>query len=191
MGSTRQRMSWSHIPCIDISPILNDPQSSDARTAARQFSQAAKTYGFVTVENHGIESTLIDSVVSQADLFFQTDQSYRNQFIVNNEDYGYFPASRDGKEGLDIRIRGISWPDPVTGSYEGVMDNKMPETLPNFETTIRSYMTRVSKLGAILLECIATENNFGDAFSKIMVIEGGLPDVFFGPVFHMLTKSRI
>ena len=95
------------------------------------------------------------------------------------------------EEGLDIRIRGISWPDPVTGSYEGVMDNKMPETLPNFETTIRSYMTRVSKLGAILLECIATENNFGDAFSKIMVIEGGLPDVFFGPVFHMLTKSRI
>ena len=73
---------------LDISPILNDPESPDAKIAARDFSQAAKDYGFVTVENHGIESTLIDSVVSQADLFFQTDQNYRNQFIVDNEDYG-------------------------------------------------------------------------------------------------------
>ena len=68
----------------------------------------------------------------------------------------------------------------MTGSYEGVMDNKMPEILPNFEETIRTYITRVSKLGATLLECIASENNFGDAFSKIMVISLGLFQVSLG-----------
>ena len=76
----------------------------------------------------------------------------------------------------------------MTGSYEGVMDNKMPEILPNFEATIRSYMTRVSKLGATLLECIGTENNFGDAFSKIMVIRFDLARVYVGTVIHSTSE---
>ena len=40
-------------------------------------------------------------------------------------------------EGLDIRIRGVSWPDSKTGSMEGIMDNAMPDKLSNFEPTVR------------------------------------------------------
>jgi len=94
-------MQWAEIPCIDIDPIVTDRKSASAREAGRQFAQVAKDYGFVTVRNHGIDAELISKVVQQADLFFNTDQDYRNQFIVDNEDYGYFPAARDGK--------GFSW----------------------------------------------------------------------------------
>ena len=67
---------------------MTDPESAGAREAGRLFAQAAKDYGFVTVSNHGIDAELIAKVVQQADLFFNTDQDYRNQFIVDNEDYG-------------------------------------------------------------------------------------------------------
>ena len=40
-------------------------------------------------------------------------------------------------EGLDIRIRGVSWPDSKTGSLEGIMDNVMPDKLSDFEPTVR------------------------------------------------------
>jgi len=161
-------MQWAEIPCIDIDPIVTDRKSAIAREAGRQFAQVAKDYGFVTVRNHGIDAELISKVVQQADLFFNTDQDYRNQFIVDNEDYGYFPAARDGKEGLDIRIRGISWPDDKTGSLDGKMDNVMPDKLPEFADIITQYIRQVSQLGAQLLDCIGEANNFGDAFSRIM-----------------------
>ena len=76
------------LPRSDIDPIVTDRKSAIAREAGRQFAQVAKDYGFVTVRNHGIDAELISKVVQQADLFFNTDQDYRNQFIVDNEDYG-------------------------------------------------------------------------------------------------------
>ena len=72
-------------------------------------------------------------------------QEYRNQFIVSNDDYGYFPASRDGKEGYDIRLRGAQWqPDPI-------LDKKMPDRFPEFETVVTEYINSVAALGKILL----------------------------------------
>jgi len=37
-------------------------------------------------------------------LFYSASNSldYRKKFCVNNDDHGYFPAARDGKEGFDI-----------------------------------------------------------------------------------------
>ena len=81
-------MAWNDIPCVDISSIVTSPDSPEAKEAGHQFAQAAKDYGFVTVSNHGIDAELIDQVVKQADLFFQTDQDYRNQFIVDSEEHG-------------------------------------------------------------------------------------------------------
>ena len=65
-------------------------------------------------------------------------------------------------EGLDIRIRGISWPDDKTGSLDGKMDNVMPDKLPEFADIITQYIRQVSQLGAQLLDCIGEANNFGD-----------------------------
>ena len=65
-------------------------------------------------------------------------------------------------EGLDIRIRGISWPDDETGSLDGKMDNVMPDKLPQFADIITQYIRQVSQLGAQLLDCIGEANNFGD-----------------------------
>ena len=72
-------------------------------------------------------------------------QEYRNQFIVSNDDYGYFPASRDGKEGYDIRLRGAQWQsDPI-------LDNEMPDRFPDFEPIVTEYINSVAALGKILL----------------------------------------
>ena len=72
-------------------------------------------------------------------------QEYRNQFIVSNDDYGYFPASRDGKEGYDIRLRGAQWQD------QPILDNVMPDRLPQFEEIVTKYINAVACLGKLLL----------------------------------------
>ena len=103
---------------------------------------------------------MINAVIEQMDMFMTTEvhfssdgplelqnfkQEYRNQFIVSNDDYGYFPASRDGKEGYDIRLRGAQWQsDPI-------LDNKMPDRFPDFENVVTEYINSVAALGKILL----------------------------------------
>jgi len=100
--------------------------------------------------------------------FIDNELEYKKQFTVSDDDYGYFPASLDGKEGFDIRIRGVQWPDS-SGNLDGILDNKMPtERLPEFESTIREYINKVAQLGKILLLAIGRENNFGNAFHEIM-----------------------
>ena len=88
---------------------------------------------------------MINSVIEQFQMFMATDEEYRNNFVISNDDYGYFPASRDGKYGYDIRLRGAQWqPDPV-------LDNEMPDRVPNFEPIVTEYINSVAALGKILL----------------------------------------
>ena len=57
--------------------------------------------------------------------FIAKPLSFRESFCVDNDDHGYFPASRDGKEGMDIRIRGVQWPGK-DGALDGIFDTPMP-----------------------------------------------------------------
>ena len=63
--------------------------------------------------------------------FISKPLSFRESFCVDNDDHGYFPAARDGKEGMDVRIRGVQWPDK-NGKTEGIFDTPMPG-LKNFK----------------------------------------------------------
>ena len=57
--------------------------------------------------------------------FISKPLSFRESFCVDNDDHGYFPAARDGKEGMDVRIRGVQWPDK-NGKTDGIFDTPMP-----------------------------------------------------------------
>ena len=72
---------------------------------------------------------------------------YREKFCVANDDHGYFPAGRDGKEGFDVRIRGVQWPGE-SGSLDGIYDTPMPDdTIPEFRLDATKYIHEMSKLG--------------------------------------------
>ena len=51
----------------------------------------------MVIRNHGISQSLIDKVRHETTTFMKQPQEYKNEFVVNNDDYGYFPAARDGK----------------------------------------------------------------------------------------------
>ena len=93
---------WFNIPCIDIgslrqgftnspnhiekknfsqyfSNIFHDPKwrtdfdSSEANKIGREFAEAAKQFGFVTIRNHGLKKEMINAVIEQMDMFMATE----------------------------------------------------------------------------------------------------------------------
>ena len=60
------------IPCINIEPLIKNPESDEAVQVAKKFTMAAQTFGFVTVTDHGIPLNLMHN-----DAVFYEDFLYR------------------------------------------------------------------------------------------------------------------
>lgn len=110
------------IPVIDVQELLDDPEikSEAALSKAKEITDAMEDFGFVTITNFQIEGRLINGLTKLMTEFMQVPLEERKKFCVNNDDHGYFPASKDGKEGFDVRIRGVNWPDE-NGSLSGIV----------------------------------------------------------------------
>jgi isopenicillin N synthase-like dioxygenase len=99
------------IPVIDISPLVRSSSSNEEvkLDVSRAIRQACETVGFFQIVGHGVDQQLVDSLVLEARRFFSQSTEEKQRYAVNkwnsankNAYRGYFPASVNGKEGLDL-----------------------------------------------------------------------------------------
>ncbi len=96
---------------------------AEAPTAPEDFAAAMHRYGFVLVDNHGIDGSLIDHVVREWTDFFASDRKF--DYVQPERDVGYVPASHsvqrrpdgprlDRKEFFQIRPNDAACPTEVS-----------------------------------------------------------------------------
>ncbi|CBY34201.1 unnamed protein product [Oikopleura dioica] len=156
------------IPVIEIKPLVDDPEigSENALGTAKEITKAMEDFGFVTITNYDkINKELISSLTESMTDFMKLSLEERKKFCVNDDDHGYFPASKDGKEGFDVRIRGINWPKD-DGSLDGIFDTRCPTD--HFQAAAKNYIHLISSLAKILINAISKSYNFGSKLNDIM-----------------------
>lgn len=102
-------------PIIDISPIVNSQLFSEAdrKDVLNQILEAAHTWGFFQVINHGISAELQQKLTEQMKLFFSSPQEVKNSIKrTENNSRGFADDEltkrlKDAKEILDIGQVGL------------------------------------------------------------------------------------
>ncbi|KAG8907719.1 hypothetical protein FRB99_002515 [Tulasnella sp. 403] len=155
---------FDSIPIIDIGNMTN----SDFRLrkdVAMKIRDACINVGFFYITNHGVDQSLIDSVVAQAKRFF--DLPLENKMLIDiskSKNFkGYTPVlgenvnpenRGDLHEGFDM-----GWEDPQTGStdWTGDMggDNVWPSDIPGFREELLRYYYTIVHLGKTLFRLFA------------------------------------
>ena len=171
------------IPVVDLSPVLKGDAEA-TRTLAKSVASVCRDFGFLYVENHGIDSEFLDKAQHIIEKFFQLSDEEKLQIHISKSAYhrGYFPNGeenalgspvKDIKEAFDMALE-LSPDDPcvVAGKpFHG--PNAWPDALPEFKTIMlelyekwRLMCSRISKVFALALEL--PEDYFVDKTNKPM-----------------------
>ncbi|KAK9822807.1 hypothetical protein WJX81_000986 [Elliptochloris bilobata] len=163
--------SFTSLPVIDVSALLEPEQAPDARVAvAEQLHRACLETGFFYVRNHGIPESDCENVLQQARQWFALPESVKQEIALTPHSHfrgfqrlgdnvtryeGGF--ARDWHEAIDLyredsaeacEARGDP-PSPLHGP------NQWPRQLPEFDASLRRHVRSCLHLGQALMRGIA------------------------------------
>jgi len=138
------------VPVIDVSSVIEDASSHDARLAVDAIAAACRKWGFFQVINHGVSQDLIDRTWAQTRRFFAQPVAAKEEIIRSRENpWGYYnneltKNQRDKKEVFDFTTDGC---DPIYGA-----ENRWPKADNGFADTMRDFRDACTDLGLALLD---------------------------------------
>ena len=155
-------MRKNFIPTIDISPLLNDLNSTKSKQIIKKIEKACVKVGFFQIINHGISKKQIKNITNVGNKFFKSSEQNKRRLASkkwNNKNKnvyrGYFPNEVNGKEGLDIGDT------KVTRKYAQSIKNRYIEYLNLNKSidkksikTLSQYFNNIYILSEILFKSI-------------------------------------
>jgi len=107
MSATADKPS---VPVIDVSALVDDPDSSSAFEVANEIDAACRGYGFFSIVGHGADMSMLRRLEVAARTFFELDDAEKQRIAMplgGPAWRGWFPAGGeltsgvpDGKEGI-------------------------------------------------------------------------------------------
>ena len=73
-----------------------------SKNAPVDFVKSLSSTGFAVIQNHGIDSSLINDTYKDWKLFFNSDIKHNYLFDLNKQD-GYFPFKSENAQGSDTK----------------------------------------------------------------------------------------
>jgi len=153
-----------HIPKLSLGKGLANPEAKQVFLA--KLRDTAHTYGFLYLEDHGIDQTLIDDVLKLSRQFFTLPEEQKLDIAMVKSPYfrGYNRAGLehtrgkpDWREQVDIgpeqEALTIDQNSPTWQRLIG--PNQWPSALPELKSTILKYQEAVAALGIKLTELLA------------------------------------
>lgn len=140
----------NQVPIIDISAVVEDAASQDAREAVDAIAAACRNWGFFQVINHGIQGELLDRTWARTRTFFALPESAKQALMRTRANpWGYYnneltKNQRDKKEVFDFTTDGR---DPIYGA-----ENRWPANANGFAQTMREYLDACVETGLALLD---------------------------------------
>ena len=155
-------MRKNFIPTIDISPLLNDLNSTKSKQIIKKIEKACVKVGFFQIINHGISKKQIKNITNVGNKFFKSSEQNKKKLAPkkwNNKNKnvyrGYFPNEVNGKEGLDIGDT------KVTRKYAQSIKNRYIEYLNLNKSidkksikTLSQYFNNIYILSEILFKSV-------------------------------------
>jgi isopenicillin N synthase-like dioxygenase len=159
-------MSINIIPVIDMEPLFQSNNNQQKFVVAKSIRQACETYGFFQIINHGVSRDLIDHMTNESYRFFRLSSDEKLKCAArrwnpqnSNEYRGYFPASVNGKEGLDISNPYLSPTHPFVQEKIPLHElNQWPtEQLlgKQWKTTVIQYWDAMWRVSILIMRAIA------------------------------------
>lgn len=149
------------IPVIDIGPLRD---GSGLEEAGRRLAWAAEHVGFIYVENHGIEQSLVDDARQVAVEFFRHADEKKLEVVTNEHHHGYLrpgqtkmydDARVDLKESfnfgieLEAAVLTAAKDNPLIGR------NEWPSFMPELKQKVYAYFAAASACAVDLLRGFA------------------------------------
>ena len=150
-----QRAALVNLPVIDISPFLCESTSDDRMHTARELRSACIDIGFFYLTGHGFTPNELDAVLTEGRRFFGLPLEEKMKVLSLNVDMpgfvrtgGLDPEKKRDKV-VDIKERFSMSRELMTdealrpNSRMGRSQWPSRELLPDFETTMKSYILRL------------------------------------------------
>lgn len=185
-----------NIPQLDLSNYL---QGDD--TIKKQFIQdlgsAFENVGFVSITNHGISQSLIDSVYKDVEHFFSLPDSSKKSYEIVDlaGQRGYTSFGREHAKGSiapDLK-EFFQYGQPSSSSLDKseYPDNVLVHDIDTFNSNLDAAFRSFEIAGSHLLEAIATYLLLDQSFFSVHIHEGNsiLRAIHYPPILHEPSSS--
>ena len=159
------------LPVVDLAPSFTD--RAGRSVVASEIRTAVRDTGFFYVRNHGVEPSVVDAAMVQAQRFLTLPLAVKERYPRGNGRRGYegiggqatgatlAPAGAqlagDLKDSFNFgRSRG-----PVTPAFQ---ENQWPDGLPGFRDAVEAYYTALDGLAVHLMRLLAISLDLPESF---------------------------
>lgn len=166
------------IPVVDLDAFRHGDAGEQAAFVQR-LGEALVEFGFIAVENHGVDPQVIASAYTAAEDFFALPAAIKGAYDRREcgRQRGYCPFGKErarGETAADLKEFWHVGPElaPEDPLRARMPANIWPTEVPHFEPAARSLWTALQACGALLLRAVGRFLRVDeDAFAE--VIEGG------------------
>jgi len=173
------------LPLISVRGLFSDDRQTFMKTADA-IGEAARTFGFFRICDHGIDRQEFEATYQTAHRFFSQPDAFKQRYYIakSSNHRGYVPFTEKG-----------DYPDEVNRSYEAfdlgldlphddpdylagnkVLGPNVWPALPGFRKTVAGYYNKVSGLGRIV--CSALE-------AHLKLPKGAMTDQMSKPISQL------
>lgn len=187
-----------NIPVVDLNVFMEG--NADAKNEfVKKLGQAYEEVGFVAVQNHGIDSSLIEQLYKQVQQFFslplEKKRIYEIKGLAGQRGYTSFGQEHaKGSDAPDLKEffqygQTVPLDSPITEEYP---DNVQVDELQGFNDTLLQAYRAFEKSGKALLAAIALYLNLPETYFDKQVDAGNsiLRAIHYPPITHE-PKSAI
>jgi len=179
------------VPIIDVSAVVRDSTSNEARGAVDQIAAACREWGFFQVINHNVSPRSISSTWRETEAFFaQPVETKESSMRTRENPWGYYnneltKNQRDKKEVFDYTNDGV---DPIYAA-----ENRWPDNNPDFRKTLCAYRDAVTSLSLSLLEAFCVGLDLPPDYLRQDFVNNhtGFIRLNFYPVKDPLAESNV
>ena len=187
-----------NIPVVDLDLFINGTPEQKVQFSA-DLGKAFEEVGFVSVKNHGIDQTLIDTLYQNVQTFFNQPESLKRKYEVPGlaGQRGYTSFGKEHAKGSDAPDLkeffqfGQTIPAGET-STESYPDNVSVAEVESFNEKFLEAYRAFEKSGAALLSAIAIHLGLGENYFDEHIHLGNsiLRAIHYPPILHE-PKSAI
>src|SRR6185369_13778044 len=160
------------LPVIDLS--LFDVGGTWRDHVAAQVDWAASEFGFFYIVGHGIETGVIDSLLTLSRTFFEQSAEAKHRVHMSRGGRawrGYFPVGGELTSGRPDLKEGIYFGAELDQHHPEVQagtplhgPNLFPASIPGFRSAVLEYMEAMTQLGHILMAGISLSLGFDESY---------------------------
>ncbi|KAL5426216.1 hypothetical protein PMIN04_002112 [Paraphaeosphaeria minitans] len=185
------------IPVIDLTPSFSE-SLEDRKSVAAQIREACTTSGFFYVTHHGIPSSILQSILQQAERFFKLPLASKQDLHIKTSKYGYgwepseytsLAGDLESKEGFNFGYEEGLDKSGGDGKYRNLdgSDDKAniwpkEEELPGFYEHVGEYYGAVLNLSRHMFRLFALSLDLPeDHFDAMFTHPGGIARLLYYP----------